>query len=259
MKKNNKLLKILSKFRRKTHLANNNSTDGHPAGWKEKALADFKAWLDDLPEKGMLPDGTHAEGLQPDGVSPESVQMDACDLYTLLAEFTALRQEIKLQNREQNNAVRIHGDLVDNARETATLFRDRTQSLENLEERIRMACETRTIERFFEIRDALTRGLEGVREALEAGIYFRRSSRRRIEGVMEGYEMALRRFDRVLIKFGITPVVCIGHPFNPSLMRAVGKQSDPKKESNIVLEEYLGGFVKGEEILRIAEVIVNKL
>ncbi len=248
MKNNNRMQKFLSKFRRKSQLPDNNMTNNkNVSGWKEKALTDFKAWLDDLPEKSM----------QSDGIPTEPVQMDACDLYTLLTEFTALRQEIKLQNREQNNAIRNHGDLVDNTKEYAILFKDRTQSLENLEERIRMACETRTVEQFFDMRDSLMRGLEAVRAALDEGVYFRRSSRRRIEGVMEGYEMALRRFDRILIKFGITPIAGVGRPFNPAFMRAVGKRNDPKKENNIVLEEHLCGFVKGDDVLRIAEVIVN--
>ncbi|MGB9498537.1 MAG: nucleotide exchange factor GrpE [Dissulfuribacterales bacterium] len=251
MKKDNTMWKFLSKFRRKSQLSGN-TADSDRTAWKEKVLTDFKAWLDDLPESGMP-----ADGQQPDSISPDGIQMDACDLYTLLTEFTALRQEIKLQNREQNKAIRIHGDLMEKTKEYAVLFKDRTQSLENLEERIRMVCETQTVEQFFDIHDSLVRGIEAVRTAIDKGIYFRRSSRQRMAGVMEGYEMALRRFDRVLSKFGITPVVCIGRPFNSSLMRAVGKQSDPKKEGNIVLEEHLCGFVRGEEVLRTAEVIVN--
>jgi molecular chaperone GrpE len=263
MEKSNRMQQFFSKFRRQKPVSGNaiDSTVS-AAGWKEKALTDFKAWLDDLPEEKPRPDSIVPDGIAPDGQSldrmlPNGIQMDACDLYTLLTEFTALRQEIKLQNREQNNAIRVYGDLVDNTMEYATLFRERTQGLESLEERIRAACETRTVEQFFDIRDALMRGLEAVRSALDKGIYFRRSSRQRIEGVAEGYEMAVRRFDRILIKFGITPMVSIGQPFNPSLMRAVGKGTDPKKESNIVLEEHLGGFIKGEDVLRIAEVIVN--
>ena len=258
MEKNNRMQQFFSKFRRQPPVPDSKSDSMvTAAGWKETALTDFKTWLDDLPEEKPRPGGMAKDGVSPDSMQPNDIQMDACDLYTLLSEFAALRQEIKLQNREQNNAIRIHGDLVENTMEYATLFRARTQNLESLEERISTACETRTVEQFFDIRDALVRGLEAVRSALDKGIYFRRSSRRRIEGVAEGYEMALRRFDRILIKFGITPVVSIGKLFNPSFMRAVGKRNGPKNKKNIVLEEHLGGFVKGEEILRIAEVIVN--
>ncbi|MEI6262218.1 MAG: hypothetical protein WCR46_20230, partial [Deltaproteobacteria bacterium] len=49
--------------------------------WKEKAFEDFSAWLSSLPEKP---------------VSGESVAMESCDLFTLLSEFTALRQEIRI-------------------------------------------------------------------------------------------------------------------------------------------------------------------
>lgn len=248
----NRIQQFFAKFRRQSEpctepfdIKEENIAPEH--GWKETALADFKAWLDDLPEEKPAPPGkASADGL-----------VDGCDLYTLLMEFTALRQEIRLQNREQNNAIRVHGDLVDNTMEYATLFKERTRDLDTLAERIHNACETRTAASFFDVRDAMVRGLEAVQEALAAGIYFRRSSRRRIEGVAEGYEMALRRFDRILAKFGITPVVSAGQPFNPSLMRAVGKRNDPEKDHNVVLEEYLRGFTKGEKVLRTAEVIVN--
>lgn len=253
MKNNSRMQQFLSRFRRKPENTGNADEMTLPAhGWKEKALADFKAWLDDLPEDSRLPDSNPSTG-----PLPESFGMDACDLYTLLAEFTALRQEIKLQNREQNNAIRLHGDLVDKTLRYSALFKDRTQNLENLEERIRTASETRTVERFFNIRDALTRGLEAARAAFDKGIYFRPSTRRRIEGMVEGYEMALRRFDRVLLKFGITPMLTIGQPFNPAFMRAVGKRSDPEQDENTVLEEHLGGFVKGADVLQVAEVVVS--
>lgn len=52
--------------------------------WKEKVLEDFKAWMTDLPEEMPI---------------DRKVDMDSCDLYTLLMEFTALRQEIKFQIR----------------------------------------------------------------------------------------------------------------------------------------------------------------
>jgi len=41
-------------------------------------------------------------------------------------------------------------------------------------------------------------------------------------------------------------------------MRAVGQGNDPQKEAGIVIEEQVGGFVRQDEVIRTAEVIVNK-
>ncbi|MBC2695095.1 MAG: hypothetical protein HF982_07445, partial [Desulfobacteraceae bacterium] len=90
--------------------------------WKEKIIGDFKAWMMELPEEMPI---------------DRKVDMDSCDLYTLLMEFTALRQEIKFQNREQNNTLRIQQSFIDSLKETLKLLKDRTSKLETLEQRIR--------------------------------------------------------------------------------------------------------------------------
>lgn len=70
--------------------------------------------------------------------------------------------------------------------------------------------------------------------------------------------MALRRFDRTLAGCGVAPMVCVGRPFDPTVMRAVGKRWMPEKPEHNVLEEQLGGFIhNGGTVLRYAEVVVN--
>ncbi len=59
--------------------------------WKRQALEDFRRWLD-------------AVGDEPP--EPEEPNTADCDLRDLFAEFAALRQEIRLQNREQARAGR---------------------------------------------------------------------------------------------------------------------------------------------------------
>ncbi len=210
--------------------------------WKEKVLEDFQAWMTELPEEMPI---------------DRKVDMDSCDLYTLLMEFTALRQEIKFQNREQNNTLRIQQFFIDSLKETLKLLKDRTSKLEKLEERIRMASEKKAILPFLDIRDGLIRGLKAAKAAAASKRLFVRPPRG-IEGIVEGYEMAMRRFDRALTYVGITPVTALGRPFDPATMRAVGQGNDPQKEAGIVIEEQVGGFVRQDEVIRTAEVIVNK-
>lgn len=210
--------------------------------WKEKAIEDFQVWLRELPEEMPI---------------NRNVDMDSCDLYTLLMEFTALRQEIKFQNREQNNTLRMQQSFIDSLKETLKLLKDRTSKLETLEERIRLASEKKTVLPFLDIRDGLIRGLKAAKAAAASRRLFVRPPRG-IGGIVEGYEMALRRFDRALTYVGITPVTALGLPFDPATMRAVGQESDTQKEAGIVIEEQVGGFVRQDEVIRTAEVIVNK-
>jgi len=210
--------------------------------WKKKVLEDFKAWMTELPEEMPI---------------NRKVDMDSCDLYTLLMEFTALRQEIKFQNREQNNTLRIQQSFIDSLKETLEVLKDRTLKLETLEECIRLASEKKAVLPFLDIRDGLIRGLKAAKATAATKRLFVRPPQG-IEGIIEGYEMALRRFDRALNYVGITPLTVLDQPFDPVIMRAVGQGSDPQKEAGIVIEEQGGGFVRQDEVIRIAEVIVNK-
>lgn len=225
-----------------TKMGNRTETDDRSLpDWKKNAVKDFKFWLEDLPD--ISSDGQ--------AIAPESV-----DLYTLLSEFTALRQEIKMQNREQNKSLQTLESFIDTYRDAANLFNEKAKDLPELEERIRTATEKRTVTPFLDMRDALVRGLKSSQEVADAkGIF--KSAPKGIEGIVEGYEMAIRRFDRALELAGIHPVEAIGKPFDPKTMKAVDKRTVPDKDKGLVVDEQLSGFVRKDEILRFAEVVVN--
>jgi len=209
--------------------------------WKQKALADFSIWLEDMPENDPVDD---------------RVAMDGCDLYTMLTEFAALRQEIKLQTREQHKTLKIQETLIDEHRQIVTLYKDRIDKIDRLEATIRNSTEKKAVLPFLDIRDALVRGLSAARAACGSGGILRRPPRG-IRGVVEGYELALRRFDRALAAVDIQPVITVGRPFDPACMRAVDRRKVPDKAPGIVLEEYVCGFIRGEDVIRPADVVVS--
>ena len=213
--------------------------------WKEKAFEDFSAWLSALPEKPATEKLT----------TGEPATMDSCDLFTLLSEFTALRQEIRIQNREQDKTLSTLTGFIEAFQETSNLFKDRTRALSELEENIRKSSEKRTVLPFLEVRDALVRGL-GASTAIAASKSFFRPAPRGIEGVVEGYEMALRRMDRALTSVNVMPVETVGKRFDSKTMKAVDKRSASGLENGMIVEELLTGFVRGQEVLRTAEVVV---
>jgi molecular chaperone GrpE (heat shock protein) len=209
--------------------------------WKQKALADFSDWIKTLPDHPP---------------APEAATADACDLYTLLSEFSALRQEIKMQNREQHRSIQTFTEMAESFQKSMHLFEKSVTGIDQLSENILANTEKKAVLPFLDVRDALVRGHRASRAAVEKKRWYR-PGLRGIEAVAEGYEMAIRRFDRALSYAGITPVSTIDQPFDPKTMKAIGKQTNPEKAAGIVLEEQAGGFVKDSEVIRTAEVIVN--
>ena len=213
----------------------------HTPDWKQQALADFSAWLEEIPD---------------DMPPAEKATVENCDLYTLLSEFSALRQEIKFQNREQNRAVDSLAGMREGYERSLALFEKSVRDIETLAADIRQETEKRSVMPFLDLRDGLVRGNAACKAVIGRSRWYRPAPKG-MQSIAEGYEMAIRRFDRALLQSNITPIEATGRPFDPKQMRAVGKGNDPEVALNIVLTEETGGFVRNGEVIRISEVIVN--
>jgi len=210
--------------------------------WKSLVLQDFQHWLENLPE---------------DMVAYDEAGEAECDWHTLSAEFTALRQEVRLQNREQDKVVRDLAKVAEVGERTIELFRRHTAELSGMEERSRQAAERRCLLLFLDVRDALVRGRDAAARVAASRGLFRRPPRG-IEGVVQGYEMAIERFDRALAQLGVGVIETVGRIFNAERMRAVETRTVDSVADSVVVEEFLSGFVRGDEVLRPAEVVVNR-
>ena len=199
--------------------------------WKEAVLADFKAWLAGLDDDVPPVDDGSSNAVEDVLAGP--------DLHALYSELASLRQEVRLQNREQ-----------------ARMRRQAEGERETQQEVVRRTAERACLQPMLEVRDALLRGQEAA-----AVVRARRWLRPRgIEAVAEGYTMALARFDRTLADLGATQVVTKGETFNVRTMVAVDVRRDGGATDGIVLRELRSGFVYADGgVLRAAEVVVNRL
>ena len=173
-----------------------------PGGdWKRQALEDFRRWLD-------------AVGDEPP--EPEEPDPADCDLRDLFAEFSALRQEIRLQNREQARA----------GRELSAAARAERgdETLAAFEKRVSRTAEDRCLVETLEVRDALVRGQDAAVCLRDRRRLFARPPRG-VGGVVEGYELAIRRLDRLLSRFDVRRVETVGQPFDGRVMHAVEARS----------------------------------
>ena len=231
------------------------------ADWKQQALAEFKQWLDELavapPEAEQEPD----QGAVP------------CDLRDLFAELAALRQEVRLQNREQSRAGRELANAAARYDEANRVVEARDQELAAFEDRVARAAENRCLLPVLDLRDALVRGRDAaarLRKAGNKGNKGRKGPRKGarkllrrmqpgIAGVIEGYELAIRRCDRMLAQFGVHAVPTVAARFDARTMHAVDTRRVKQQAEGVVVEEYIAGFVRDGAVLRLAEVAVNRL
>ena len=233
-------------------------------GWKQQALADFKLWLEELDE--------------PAGAAEPDADAASCDLRDLFAEFAALRQEVHLQNREQSRARRELAGAAARYGEADQVLEARAEELAAFETRVARAAENGCLLAVLEVRDALVRGRTAAARLRKApnksgksgkgsksgrggkGARKRlRRMQRGVAGVIEGYELAVRRCDRTLARFGVRAVPAVGGRFDARTMHAVDARRVKKQQNGIVVEEYVGGFVRDGAVLRLAEVAVNRL
>ena len=214
-----------------------------PGGdWKQRALDDFRQWLDTAGEE-----------------PPAHGESDAgdCDLRDLFAEFAALRQEIRLQNREQARAGRELAAAAERY-DAATRREERgDETLAAFEQRVSRTAEDRCLLETLEVRDALVRGRDAAVRLRDRPRLFGRPPRG-AAGVVEGYELAIGRFDRMLSRFDVRPVQTVGRPFDSRVMHAVEARRVGRIDDGVVVEELRSGFVRRDDVLRLADVAVNR-
>lgn len=211
--------------------------------WKTAVKADFESWLRDM-EAPVLPD------------NPDS--LDGMDLFTLLGEFASLRKEIRLQSREQAKHVNVlknfHG-FVDQTGQLMTLMDEKITHIDAMEIRIQDAAEERTLRLFFDIRDSLKRGMESGRKSAKTIFFWRR---KKIRALVQGYGMALNKFDKALAMAETYPIATEGEKFDPETMRAVERVTIKGMERGMVHAEVSGGFIRKDRMILPAQVIVTE-
>ena len=222
------------------------------ADWKRQALDDFRQWLDAAGEEAP----GHEEPEEPDP-----------DLRGLFAELVALRQEVRVQSREQARAAREMAAAAGRFETAAREAERRREGFETaargretpaaLEDRVSRAAEDRCLAGSLEVRDARVRGRDAAVRLRDRPRLFGRPPRG-VAGVVEGYDLAIGRFDRMLSRFDVRRVETVGRPFDSRVMHAVEARREEGAGDGVVVEELRTGFVRRDDVLRLADVAVNR-
>jgi molecular chaperone GrpE len=184
---------------------------------------------------------------------------ETLDLHTLLAEMAALKNETRLQARQFKAALEQMQALSEalgerNERLLRDLERARSEAAD-----AKARAERSLLLGLLELRDRLQAGLDAQIGWRPSPLQRLMSGERRFaQSLREGSTLTLQRLDELLGRYGVRAIAAVGQVLDPQCMHAVTVEWVPHATEGVVLRELRRGFYQGSELLRAAEVIVNK-
>ncbi|HVO85728.1 MAG TPA: nucleotide exchange factor GrpE [Candidatus Eisenbacteria bacterium] len=79
------------------------------------------------------------------------------------------------------------------------------------------------------------------------------------EALVQGVKMTLKKLKKILENEGVSPIKCVGEPFDPSKHNAVAKTEDEGVDGCRIIEEVRKGYTMREKVIRpsIVKIVVQ--
>ncbi len=244
-------------------------------------LADFRLWIQEASESGQI--------------AAEPPQ-EPVDLYTLVAQFTALRHEVNLQTRavraQQEQTVQVLQQFE--AAENSPPALPADPSVDALLKSLIEAADVQIL-----AARELQRVAQGVQEALDQRDLAQKSSSEMVQpsfigrllgigrvhaqfrqfeadlaerlappqterirdlvvSAAAGLGLGLQRIERTMRHHGLEPIPAVGHDFDPETMEAVEVAVDSGRPPGEVVDELRRGYLWNGAVFRYAQVRVAK-
>lgn len=104
----------------------------------------------------------------------------------------------------------------------------------------------------------ILRELLPVIDNLDRAVQHARDAEADSQGLLEGVEMTLGQFRRVLEKFQVTAFDALGEKFDPARHEAMGQYETSEYPPNVVAQELQKGYLLHDRLLRPAMVMIAK-
>jgi molecular chaperone GrpE len=184
------------------------------------------------------------------------------DLSTLLGEMAGLKSEVKAESRHFKSTLdTLNIALAALQTDNKALIDELAIHSERLQQMRNETLRTVLLE-IVDIYDRLSVGFGVLQNYRPVSSLFNHSKKqdvRFIKSFKEGQSMTLKRFEQLLQRHNVYAIDCIGKLLDPRTMSAVEIDHNPELDNGIVIEELRKGFLFEEDVLRLAEVKVNKL
>lgn len=197
--------------------------------------------------------------------SADQVELsERLDLFSFYSEIIALKNEVKIESRLIKQG-------LDDFKETAELIKQGIAEQNSQARESEKAHNnngdtsdlTSLLHGLIDLYDRIQASLHALPEHRQAGLLFRLgvcrgNDEKVIHSMREGQTMILERILALLAGYGVVPIKAVGRRFAPQTMRAVGTDVLPEVEDGLVSAELRTGFTWNGEVLRPAEVRVNR-
>ncbi|CAD6880195.1 Heat shock protein GrpE [Methylomonas albis] len=188
--------------------------------------------------------------------------LDQPDLTALFSDLAGLKTEVKAESRQFKAT-------LDSLSEAVAVLKADNQALvdelakagERLQQQ-RREDERALLLEWLDIYDRLSAGYRALQNYRPVDGLFSHSKPQDvgfIASVGEGQEITLKRLEQMLQRRRVFAIDCVGQPFDARTMTTLAIGNDPTQANAIVLEELRKGFLMEDQVLRLAEVKVNKL
>ncbi|MGR9054104.1 MAG: nucleotide exchange factor GrpE [Gammaproteobacteria bacterium] len=192
----------------------------------------------------------------------QAAEQETVDLATLLAEMASLRTEVKAESRQFKTTLETLSTALGAVQEdNKTLAAELASKLELQQQREQEILRAVLLD-IVDLYDRLRHSFDVMERYRPVEALFKRSHDkdvRFIASLKEGQTITLRRFDQLLQNYQIRPMECVGRLLDPVTMSAVETAQDPNVDNGVVIEELRTGFLFRDQVLRLAEVKVNKV
>jgi len=194
-----------------------------------------------------------------DGEEPPDDPGETADLFSVLVEMAALRNEVRTESRLVKEALEQFRGVFNSLQASqATLQRELDRARTEARDQAQSALRPLLLD-VIDLRDRLVAALTlsaAARPRWRDCLWRRDGSG--MAAWQEGLRMTLQRLDQVLLDRRVVATRLAGLPFDPRLARAIGTAADSTVAEGTVIKEVRAGFLWDDQVLRTAEVIVSK-
>jgi len=184
---------------------------------------------------------------------------DGMDLFRLFTELAALKSEVKRESKQVKDAFNQFRDIFtllenNNKQLSAELERARSEQQQIVNKKL-----AEVLSPILDIRDRLVDSADATERYQPAWhAPFSAQHKHWIKQSAQGQAMTLRRLDQLLSEQQVQAISVLDKPLDPHCMQAVETAQNVQKATGIVLKEHRKGFTFRGQVLRTAEVVVNK-
>ncbi len=184
-------------------------------------------------------------GKQDAGASPPSAKQTQEDIIARNTEEQVVEKDIDLAKKLEE----VNQQYLDNKDKMLRMAAE----FENYKKRMDREREVHLRYAEEHILKELLPGIDNLERAMEQG-----REATKIDSLLDGIELTRKGLLETLEKFGVTPVESEGKPFDPNLHEAIATEESDDMPDNLVLKEFVKGYVYKDRLLRAAKVVVAK-